>query len=78
MRLLWTDPAVQDLTSICDYLKEHGSPELSSRIALSLDELHLYGALVDGAHMLIEPVEPLELLAAVEDAVAHPTLSATG
>ena len=38
MRLRWTDPAVRDLTSICDYLTEHGSPQLSRRIALSIYE----------------------------------------
>ena len=38
MRVLWTEPAIHDFTGICDYLKEHGSPELSRRIALSIYE----------------------------------------
>ena len=38
MRLRWTEPAALDLTSICDYLREHGSPELSRRVALSIYE----------------------------------------
>lgn len=38
MRIRWTEPAINDLTAVCDYLKEHGSPELSRRIALSLYE----------------------------------------
>jgi toxin ParE1/3/4 len=38
MRLRWTYPAVADFTAICDYLEEHGSAELSRRIAVSVYE----------------------------------------
>ncbi len=38
MRLRWTEPAIRDFTSICDNLREHGSPELSRRVALSIHD----------------------------------------
>ena len=38
MRLRWTEPAIRDFTSVCDYLREHGGPGLSRRIALSVFE----------------------------------------
>jgi plasmid stabilization system protein ParE len=32
MRLRWTDPAARDLTQICDYIGERGSPVVARRI----------------------------------------------
>lgn len=39
MRICWTQPAVDDLTVICDYLQEHESPALAQRVAQTV-----YGA----------------------------------
>jgi len=36
MRLRWTEDAVQDLTTICDYIAEHGSPKAARNVALSV------------------------------------------
>jgi len=36
MRLRWTEPAVRDLTSICDYIEKHGSAVISRRVAVSI------------------------------------------
>ena len=33
MRIRWTDPAVNDLTQICDYIAEHGSSATARRVA---------------------------------------------
>ena len=33
MRIRWTESAAQDLTRICDYLEEHGSPATARRVA---------------------------------------------
>ena len=38
-------------------------------VVVSVDELNRYGDLLDGARVVIDPVEPAELLAAVGDAV---------
>lgn len=38
MRLRWTEPAVHDLTQICDYIEQHGSPGSARRVALSIYE----------------------------------------
>ena len=38
MRICWTEPAARDLTSICDYISEHGSAATARRIALSTYE----------------------------------------
>lgn len=44
---------------------------------ISPEELHLYGELLDDVHVVIDPVEPAELLGVVEDAVrAEAALSA--
>jgi plasmid stabilization system protein ParE len=32
MQLRWTDPAVSDLTHICDYIEAHGSSAMARRI----------------------------------------------
>ena len=37
MRLRWTEPAVQDLQNICDYIDEHDGPVAARRVALSKD-----------------------------------------
>ena len=36
MRIRWTQPAVNDLTGICDYLDERGSAAISRRVALMI------------------------------------------
>jgi toxin ParE1/3/4 len=33
MRIRWTEPAVADLTGICDYLQEYESPTLARTVA---------------------------------------------
>lgn len=33
MRIRWTEPAVQDLRNICDYLDKRATPETSVRVA---------------------------------------------
>jgi len=38
MRVRWTDPAVVDLTRICDYITEHGRPVTARRVALKIIE----------------------------------------
>jgi toxin ParE1/3/4 len=38
MQVRWTDPAVSDLTHICDYIEEHGSSATARRVALSIYE----------------------------------------
>jgi toxin ParE1/3/4 len=38
MQLRWTDPAVSDLTHICDYIEAHGSSATARRVALSIYE----------------------------------------
>lgn len=38
MRISWTEPAVHDLTRICDYISEHGSPAVARKVALSIYE----------------------------------------
>lgn len=47
--------------------RHHSSKPLV--VIVSLEELHLYGELLDGVHIVVDPVEPAELLAAVDDAV---------
>jgi toxin ParE1/3/4 len=39
MRIRWTDPAVQDLSDICDYLDKRATPETSLRVAKELFEI---------------------------------------
>jgi toxin ParE1/3/4 len=36
VRLHWTEPAVEDLKSICDYVGEHDSPIAARRVALRI------------------------------------------
>jgi len=36
VRIRWTEPAVNDLTHICDYTEEHDGPAAARRIALRL------------------------------------------
>lgn len=38
MRVRWTEPAARDLTEICDYIQEKGSPATARRVALSIFE----------------------------------------
>jgi toxin ParE1/3/4 len=38
MHLRWTDPAVRDLTHICDYIREHSRGDTARRIALSIHQ----------------------------------------
>ncbi len=38
MRVRWTKPAANDLTAICDYIKEHGGPETARTVALRIYE----------------------------------------
>jgi toxin ParE1/3/4 len=38
MHLRWTDPAVRDLTRICDYIQEHGNDATARRVALSIHQ----------------------------------------
>ena len=38
MQVRWTDPAVGDLTHICDYIEQHGSSAAARRVALSIYE----------------------------------------
>ena len=33
MRIRWTQPAISDLTGICDYLETQESPAFASRVA---------------------------------------------
>ena len=46
-------------------------------VVVSPDEFHLYGDLLDGVHVVVEPVEPAELRRAVDDAVASRELAST-
>ena len=34
MRVRWTEPAVRDLTGICDYTDEHSGPGAARKVAL--------------------------------------------
>ncbi|HXW15768.1 MAG TPA: type II toxin-antitoxin system RelE/ParE family toxin [Terriglobia bacterium] len=36
IRIRWTQPAAQDFTAICDYIKEHDGPERARKIALRI------------------------------------------
>jgi toxin ParE1/3/4 len=36
MRIRWSDPAVCDLTQICDYIEEHGASAIARRVALQI------------------------------------------
>jgi toxin ParE1/3/4 len=36
MRIRWTDAAVRDFTSVCDYIEKHGSAVSARRVALSI------------------------------------------
>ena len=38
MRVRWTEPAVVDLTRICDYIAEHGRPVTARRVAQKIVE----------------------------------------
>ena len=38
MRLRWTEPAVQDLQNICDYVGDHDGPAAARKIALRIYE----------------------------------------
>jgi len=38
MRVRWTEPAVVDLTSICDYIAERGRPVTARRVARKIVE----------------------------------------
>lgn len=55
--------------AVLEALRRHhpGKPLV---VAVSPAELHLYGELLDDVHVVLDPVEPAELRAAVEDAAA--------
>jgi toxin ParE1/3/4 len=36
MRIRWTDAAVRDFTSICDYIEQHRSASAARRVAVSI------------------------------------------
>jgi toxin ParE1/3/4 len=36
MHIRWTDAAVRDFTSVCDYIEKHGSAVSARRVALSI------------------------------------------
>jgi toxin ParE1/3/4 len=36
MRIRWTDSAVRDFISVCDYIEKHGSAASARRVALSI------------------------------------------
>ena len=38
MRVRWTEPAVRDLTSICDYIEQHDGEQAARTIALRIVE----------------------------------------
>jgi toxin ParE1/3/4 len=38
MRVRWTEPAVRDLTSICDYIEQHDGGQAARTIALRIFE----------------------------------------
>jgi plasmid stabilization system protein ParE len=38
MRIRWTEPAVRDLTGICDYINDHDGPVAARRVALRIYE----------------------------------------
>jgi addiction module RelE/StbE family toxin len=38
MRIRWTDPAVHDLTNICDYIREHDAPAAARGVALTIHD----------------------------------------
>ena len=38
MRIRWTEPAARDLTSICDYIRDHDAPGTARRVALTMLE----------------------------------------
>ncbi|HXY23316.1 MAG TPA: type II toxin-antitoxin system RelE/ParE family toxin [Candidatus Acidoferrum sp.] len=38
MRVRWTKRAARDLTHICDYISEHGTPAAARHVALSIYE----------------------------------------
>jgi len=38
MRIRWTDPAVRDLTHICDYIEKNQSALVARRVAFSIYE----------------------------------------
>lgn len=38
MRIRWTDPAVRDLTNICDYIEKHGGAATVRRVAISIHQ----------------------------------------
>ncbi len=38
MRVRWTESAVRDLTSICDYIENHDSPHAARAVALRIVE----------------------------------------
>jgi hypothetical protein len=55
--------------AVLEALRRH-HPNKPLVVEVALDELHLYDELVDGVHVVVTPVEPGELLAAVDDAAA--------
>jgi hypothetical protein len=64
--------------SVLEALRRH-HPSKPLVVAVSPQELHLYGELLDDLHVVIDPVEPAELRAAVEDAVkAEAVVSVAG
>jgi plasmid stabilization system protein ParE len=36
MKIRWTQPAVRDLTQICDYIEEHDGPARARSVALTI------------------------------------------
>jgi hypothetical protein len=58
--------------AVLEALRRH-HPHKPLVVAVPPEELHLYGELLDDLDVVIDPVEPAELLAAVEDAVRAET-----
>jgi toxin ParE1/3/4 len=38
MRIRWTDPAIDDFTSICDYISQHSGGPAARHVALAIHE----------------------------------------
>jgi plasmid stabilization system protein ParE len=49
MSVRWTEPAVRDLTGICDYTEQHSGPEAARKVALRVYEA--VGSLVQFPHL---------------------------
>ena len=80
MRIRWTEPAVNDLTGICDYTEDHEGPQAARRLALrllegidSLAEFPLRGrpGRVPGTRELIFPRLPFLAIYRLREDVAE-------